>query len=1047
MNAVNKCSVCYRERPEGLADGMCPECFGSRVPGGANPAPAATIRLTIPEGLEDTDAEFMPGTSQTFGDYELLGEIARGGMGVVFKARQRSLNRVVALKMIRSERLAGADDIRRFHVEATSAAQLNHPNIVAIHEVGEVDSQHFYSMNFVAGQSLSDLAREHTLAPRQAARYVEKIARAIHYAHGRQILHRDLKPANVLIDQDDEPQVTDFGLAKVMQTETGATLSGTVMGSPSYMPPEQARGDIRAVAVRSDVYGLGAVLYELLCGRPPFRAETPLETLREVLEKDPVAPRLLHPKLPRDLETICLKCLEKPRERRYPTALELANELHRFLNNEPISARPVSAPERVFRWCRRKPALAGLGAAALLLLIMIGVGSPIAAFRINRARVVAEAGELKARRNAFGADMGVVQQAIDQRRFKYVRQLLESHRPAAGQMDVRGWEWRYLWEQWRGPPVTPLARHAGPISGINVSPDGRWIASLDNTGTLKLWNVPEQREVLEIPGCAGPPPALSDKLLAAFGADGLIRFWSLATLESIGPPIKNPGGWSSIEFHPSGESLIAYGGTRLQIWSVASRQMISQHTVPRGKIIALSRDGATLAVSSGQREITVWKAGTGDSQVFVSGHVFSGHPLSLALSGDGRTLAAGVAFGVGTDYRVQVWDLETGLQTTNFPAHLDQVTSAKFSADDSHLVTTSWDEMIEVRERGTWRTVAMLKAGDDPNAIRLLPQAGLLLTGGKDGQVKAREMHTAFPLRDKVSLELASEIISEERGGIAPDASVVAALHANGTGVLIDPRAGGWRKELALPLTNVTKIAVGPAGRWLAVESDEGLDVWETAGATRVAALEPPGNNRWSRLAFSSDERWLAGTMNRSHTFQLWPLTPPYEPKVWHEPPTGVVTVLFSPDSTQLAFGHSNGTISVWEVSSGRRLVALAGHEGQINRVAISRDGQRLGSTSYDATVRVWDLATRREIARFRGSRTSFFRVSFSPDGRRLLVNEWSDALLFDLDANRQVARLQSFTPLFLDEDTVLGLSEKELWHWRPPTLETIDASALGQNP
>jgi len=1047
VNADNKCSVCLREWPEGLADGTCPECFGSRAEGSTTPAPAATIRLTISEDAEGTDTAIVPGLSQTFGDYELLGEIARGGMGVVFKARQRSLNRVVALKMIRSERLAGTEDIRRFHVEASSAAQLNHPNIVAIHEVGEVEGQHFYSMNFVAGRSLSDLAREQTMAPRQAARYVEKIARAIHYAHGRQILHRDLKPANVLIDQDDEPQVADFGLAKVMQTETGATLSGTIMGSPSYMPPEQARGDTHAVDVRSDVYGLGAVLYELLCGRPPFRAETPLETLRLVVEKDPVAPRLLHPKLPRDLETICLKCLEKPRERRYDTALDLANELARFQKHEPILARPVGVTARLFRWCRRKPALAGLGAAALLLLVVVAVGSPIAAFRINRARVVAEEGELKARRNAYGADMGVVQQAIDQRRFKYVRQLLESHRPAAGQTDVRGWEWRYLWEQWRGPPVTTLARHAGSISGINVSPDGRWIASLDNPGTLKLWSVAAQREVLEIEGCAGPPPALSDKLLAAFGTDGLIRFWSLATLESVGPPIKHPGGLSSLEFHPSGESLVAYGGKRLQIWNVASRQKTSDHTVPRGQIMALSRDGATLAVSSGQREITVWRAGTGDAKVFMSGHVFSGHPLSLALSGDGRTLAAGVAFGVGTDYRVQVWDLETGLQTTNIPAHLDQVTSAQFSADDSHLITTSWDEMIEVRERGTWRTVAMLKAGDDPNAIRLLPQAGLLLTGGRDGQVKAREVHTAFPGRDKISLELASEIISEARGGMAPDASVVVALRTNGTGVLIDPRAGGMRKDLALPLSNITKVAVGPAGRLLAVESNEGLDVWETAGATRVATLEPPGNNRWSGLTFSSDQRWLAGVMSRRHTFHLWSLDPPYEPKFWNESPAHVVTAQFSPDSTQVAFGHSNGTISVWEVSSGRRLVDLSGHEKQINRVAISKDGKRLGSTSYDATVRVWDLATRREIARFRGSRTSFFRVAFSPNGRRLFVNEWSDALLFDLDANRQVARLQSFTPIFLDEDTVLGLSEKELWHWRPPTLDAIDAFSARQSP
>jgi WD40 repeat protein/tRNA A-37 threonylcarbamoyl transferase component Bud32 len=1015
----------------------------------------ATIKVTIPDEPASRESKVSPAPFQIFGDYELAGEIARGGMGVVFKARQRSLNRIVAVKMIRGERLVGEDEVRRFHVEASAAAQLHHPNIVAIHEVGEVEGQHFYSMNFVAGRSLSDLAREKTMAPRQAARYVEKIARAIHYAHGRQILHRDLKPANVLIDQDDEPQVTDFGLAKVMQTEAGATLSGTIMGSPSYMPPEQARGDTRTVDVRSDVYGLGAVLYELLCGRPPFRAETPLETLRLVVEKDPVAPRLLHPKLPRDLETICLKCLEKPRERRYATALDLANELARFQNHEPILARPVGVPARVFRWCRRKPALASVGAAALLLMLVIAIGSPIAAFRINRARVLAEEGEinarrneLNARRNAYGADMGLVRQAIDQRRFSYAEQLLLSHRPAPGQTDVRGWEWRYLWEQWRGPPVTPLARHSGEISGINVSPDGRWIASQDNTGTLKLWSVPAKREVLEIKDCSGPAPALSDKLMAAFDARGLIRFWSLATLETNGPPIKHPGGLSSIQFHPSGESLITYGGKRLQIWDVSSRQMIREHTIPRGPVMALARDGTTLAVSSGQREITVWRADTGDSKVFISGHVFTGQPFCLALSGDGRTLAAaGVAFGVGTDYRVQVWNLETGLQTTNFPAHVDRVTSARFSADDSHLVTTSYDQIIEVRERERWGTVAMMKAGGWPSSITLLPQAGLLLTGGRDGQVEARELHTDFPMRDKLPMELASEIVSETRGGIAPDASVVAALRADGTGVLIDPRAGGVRKKLALPLANVSRVAVGPAGRLLAIESGEGLGLWESAGATRVAELEAPPGKHWSSLTFSSDGRWLAGVLSQRHTFHLWSLTPPFEAKAWNESPTNVATVQFSPDSTQVAFGYNTGTISVWEVSAGRRLVDLAGHEGQINRLAISRDGKQLASTSYDATVRVWDLATRREIARFRGSRTSFFRVSFSPDGKRLFVNEWSDALLFDLEANRQVARLKSFTPLFLDEDTVLGLSEKDLWHWRPPALAEIDAEITRSEP
>ena len=988
----------------------------------------------------------LPGDGETFGDYEILEEIARGGMGVVFKARQNSLNRIVALKMIRGERLVDDEGIRRFHAEARAAAQLHHPNIVAIHEVGAVRGQNFYCMDFISGSSLSKLARDHPLSPKQAARYVQKIAIAIHYAHSRQIVHRDLKPANVLIDQDDEPQVTDFGLAKLLEGEAGATLSGTVMGSPSYMPPEQASGDTRRVGVRSDVYGLGAVLYELLCGRPPFRAESTMETLLQVMEKDPVAPRLLNPKVPRDLETICLKCLEKSPERRYSTALQVAEELIRFQEGETIFASPVSAPARLLRWCRRKPALAAVGAFALLLLGVISVGSPIVALQLNHARLLAEQRELKARRNAYGADMGIVQGAIEQRRFSYAEQLLASHRPAAGQTDVRGWEWRYLWDSCRRQPVTPLALHTGNVSAITVSPDGRWIASADDKRTLKLWNVAAKQEVLAVKGCASPGPALSDKLLAAPDTSGLIRFWSLATLQNVGPSIQHSGKLTSIQFHPRGESLITYGDAQLRIWDAASGRLTVEHTVPRGKVTALSRDGTTLAVSSGQREITVWRADGRPPLVIESGHVYAGHPLALALSGDGRTLVAAVAFGVGADFRLQVWNLESGLQTTNFPAHADRVTSATFSADDSQLVTSSNDRTIEVRECGTWRTVSTLRAGDALAVVTLLPQAGLLLSGGRRGAVQARELQAGDPGHGRTRLDLALEIISESRGGIAPDGSAVAALHTNGTGFLLDPRQSRARKELALPVTNVTRVAVGPTGRLLAIDGGAGLGLWETAGSTRIASLTPPGGSPMEHLAFSSDERWLAG-VSKNREFHLWSLTAAVERRRWEVPPVDGVTVQFSPDSKQLAVGHRKGSISVWDVATGRRTVELAGHEYQINRVAISRDGRQLASTGWDATVRVWDLATRRETANFRGSRSSFFRVSFSPDGRRLFANEWSDALLFDLEAGRQVARLQSFTPIFLDEDTVLGLSETELWHWRPPSLKTIDALPSRDSP
>jgi outer membrane protein assembly factor BamB len=318
------------------------------------------------------------GTVRYFGDYELLEEIARGGMGVVYKARQVSLNRVVAVKMILAGQLAGESDVRRFRAEAQTAAGLQHPHIVAIHEVGEHQGQHYFSMDFVEGQSLADRIAGGPLPPMQAARYVETVARAIQYAHEHGVLHRDLKPANILLDREDRPRVTDFGLARQITTDKGVTASGAVLGTPSYLPPEQASGQRDRIGPASDVYSLGAVLYELVTGRPPFRAATPLDTLLQVLEAEPAPPRLLNPAVGRDLETIILKCLAKEPAKRYARAIELADDLKAFQEGRPIKARRPSLPERLGLWLKRQSrafqvsaATAAVAAVLLLTVLLI----------------------------------------------------------------------------------------------------------------------------------------------------------------------------------------------------------------------------------------------------------------------------------------------------------------------------------------------------------------------------------------------------------------------------------------------------------------------------------------------------------------------------------------------------------------------------------------------------------------------------------------------------------------------------------------------------
>jgi serine/threonine protein kinase len=288
------------------------------------------------------------GVGQQFGEYELLAEIARGGMGVVYRARQTTLDRVVALKMILAGRLANPDDVARFHTEAEAAAKLKHPNIVPVHDVGASDGQHYFTMDYIEGRSLDQKVVQGPLPGKAAARYVRILARAVHYAHKQGILHRDLKPSNVLIDMDDEPHITDFGLAKRLGHEnSGQTRTGAILGTPSYMAPEQAQGKTALLGPAADVYSLGAILYELLTGRPPFRAETPLDTVMQVIDHQPVPPRLLNPKIDHDLETICLKCLEKDIEMRYASAEELGEDLQRFLNGDSIQARSFNVLDRI----------------------------------------------------------------------------------------------------------------------------------------------------------------------------------------------------------------------------------------------------------------------------------------------------------------------------------------------------------------------------------------------------------------------------------------------------------------------------------------------------------------------------------------------------------------------------------------------------------------------------------------------------------------------------------------------------------------------------
>src|SRR5437588_277063 len=383
LRVIRICRKCGARIFADAPEGICPRCVlqtALATPPEASVAgvgdPGSVDKLSrgnsprAPDGKKAARAAELLGE---LGDYELLEEVGRGGQGVVFRARQKSLNRTAALKVISLGEWASKAHLKRFRLEAEAAARLEHPGIVPIHEVGERDGQCYFSMKFVEGGQLDEVTKLEPMSIRQAVELIAKVTRTVHYAHEHGILHRDIKPGNVLLDQKGEPHLTDFGLARLVETESTVTRTMEVLGTPSYMAPEQAIGNNAAVSSTTDVYGLGAVFYQLLTGHPPFAGGTTYETIKLLLDIEPRQPRLLNPKIDRDLSTICLKCLEKDPERRYSYALALAEDLEHWLKHEPIQARRTGIFTRGKKWIRRKPSIAVMAAMLLALAVPLGV--------------------------------------------------------------------------------------------------------------------------------------------------------------------------------------------------------------------------------------------------------------------------------------------------------------------------------------------------------------------------------------------------------------------------------------------------------------------------------------------------------------------------------------------------------------------------------------------------------------------------------------------------------------------------------------------------
>ncbi|MDR3621788.1 MAG: protein kinase [Paludisphaera borealis] len=956
------------------------------------------------------------------GHCEILEQIGRGGMGEVYRARQRTMkvDRLVALKLIRANLSADArapdspSALARFHVEMMAAARLQHDHIVPVYEVGEHNGSPYYTMLLVDGPSLAERLRLDPMSGPEAAALLEPIARAVGLAHSQGIVHRDVKPSNIIIDSRGKPYLSDFGLAKPLEQSLTLTKTDALLGSPPYMSPEQAR-DSSQVGPASDVYSLGATFYEMLTGRPPFQASDPIETMRQVIDEFPVPPQRLNRAVPRDLETICLRCLEKDPGRRYGTADALADELKRFREGEPIVTRPLSSWGHVARWTRRRPATAGLVAAVVLSLLFVLADTT---YHLQQARKTLAELEFRAYRDSLVMISG----AIDAGRMPDAERRLEECPE-----NLRGWEWRFL-NRLCHRKSTVLNSSRGSIYGVAFRPGGGALAAGGRRGTLGVWDVGSDAKALDLPGVPAETTiravdwsqtADGRERIAAGCSDGLVRIWTKSDPAGGWEPPRelrgHDGAVDALAFTADGRRLATTGDDgRIQVWEVAGA---SDQPAWNLKSVGTSILGVSFGpwndrlVSVGEDQVVrVWRLGPKGTATHLDLGSTRDVSLGVAVSHGGRLIAA-----AGAEGRVTIWSPDAPGVLKELTAHFEGVNALAFSPDDQRLATAGADRAVKLWDTESWTTVLARTSHDDQvEALAFSADGQRLASAAADGSIviwDARPWVQAAILPPRTLL---GHVGSVSALAVRGDGRQIATAGADAVVRLWDAATGRLTDTLVGHLNKVNALAYSPDDQLLASAGRDGaVRIWrlcrpEDATTKPDVRLLGYHRERCIALAFSPDGRLLA-TGGADRVVRLWDAVGSRPPVAWSAADE-VYCLAFSPDGRLLATAGADddGAISLWELNpvGDRRERRLLGHQRQINSLAFSPDGRCLASVSHDWTGRIWDLKTGRAVV-LRGHLSRLWGVAVSDDGQVVATagGDWS-IRIWDRETGEQQAAL-----------------------------------------